>query len=1319
MKRAISLLLAVCMVATMAAPAFAVTQEPIAEEPMIQQTEQPQEEELPVEVPVEKPAEKSTEEAAEEPTAELPAEVPAEEPQAEEKTVSYEYELLKNGISGATADSEKNPPSGNDGPATYAFDGNLSSMWHTNYGGQTTPFPHHIQWSVGEAKRIGKIVYYRRQDGNVNGRWKNVSVYGKNGENADWSALKENVEIPREDANFTISFTPTEVTHLKVVINHTHDNDQFATASEIKTYQAVEAQANGVSKQALRDQYASASEMNTTNYLPASVQKLTEALNAAKAVLDQTDATQETVKNAEKQLQTAVDGLQIDKNHLADGAPASQTTQGQPFAVNTAGSKNFRIPSIITLKHGAHAGRLVAAIDARWNHTADACALDTILSVSDDNGETWKYSFPNFFNDSVNAYTADATAFIDPVMVEAENGDIYMMVDLFPGGVAINTAPRRPDNASGYREIEGKQRMVLYTGVGDTQTDDSYEFYVAEFAEPENGKRLAPVLDKNDKSVAYYVDDHYYLYTADKQPMYCRQLGSDKFVHQNVFFYNAKLHVRDATYLWVIKSTDGGESWGAPMLMNPQVRKTENADQFYGVGPGAGLSFVDANGTNVVLLQAYTFSNQRTSFIYSADNGATWHRAPDATTGNHWSSESALVQVDAETVRQFYRDGSNALNYTDYSWDAAKKAFTRVGDPVAVPGASKTSNNQLSAIRYSQLVNGKPAFVVSTANGGGGSRSHGHIYTLSLEADKTMQVINTYQVPNTESKYGYSSLTEMADGSIALLYEGTVRAANNGSSGEDIYFEVLTKEKFLPAGAELGGNRTIEVPLYGTVEDATLPLLTAEQLAALNAKGFVKAEIHSGKVVYTGLKAGTDTIPLDENAVLTLNVVKRYSEENVTLNKQQSKTFPANGAISYQSDAAVVKAEATEQTKNSVYGFTGTNASYNGKQELLSSALHTFKKSGDKYEISAPAANGETVWLNPDGNPGFPTSNNAVAITLQEKANNEFAIKGATRYLYFHRGNDNRFDRNSSDAPQCSFLLYRPAKDDDTASTELPGYVRVNKLTDIQDGGQYLVAAKADNGTYFVLRPSLDGGNKYAHALKVDPVAKPEVVGYTLTLTGLKAGKAVVVAGDTAYLVTVPAENFTVTYTDGVADAEIFADQSYQVEEGKATPAFNGTPTRKGYVFAGWTPAVAETVTANATYTASWTPEEVKPEPKPEPTPEPTPEVKPEPTPKPTPKPTPEPTPEVKPEPTPKPTPEVKPEPKPEPAPTAKPETDHTNTNTPAPTRKPSNGAATGDTTNMTLWIVLLIVSGGLAGGIYFLSKKNKHQDNLKDQKKE
>lgn len=44
---------------------------------------------------------------------------------------------------------------------------------------------------------------------------------------------------------------------------------------------------------------------------------------------------------------------------------------------------------------------------------------------------------------------------------------------------------------------------------------------------------------------------------------------------------------------------------------------------------------------------------------------------------------------------------------------------------------------------------------------------------------------------------------------------------------------------------------------------------------------------------------------------------------------------------------------------------------------------------------------------------------------------------------------------------------------------------------------------------------------------------------------------------------------YTVTYTDGV-NGTAFANQSYDVKPGSATPAFVGEPTREGYAFTGW-----------------------------------------------------------------------------------------------------------------------------------------------------
>lgn len=96
---------------------------------------------------------------------------------------------------------------------------------------------------------------------------------------------------------------------------------------------------------------------------------------------------------------------------------------------------------------------------------------------------------------------------------------------------------------------------------------------------------------------------------------------------------------------------------------------------------------------------------------------------------------------------------------------------------------------------------------------------------------------------------------------------------------------------------------------------------------------------------------------------------------------------------------------------------------------------------------------------------------------------------------------------------------------------------------------------------------------------------------YTGSLSNIKSSGNIIIGHLVAVDMRLDTElpkTYKVTYTDGVEDELIFEDQSYTVEEGKATPAFNGTLVRQGFDFKGWQPEVAETVTADVTYTAQW-----------------------------------------------------------------------------------------------------------------------------------
>lgn len=144
-----------------------------------------------------------------------------------------------------------------------------------------------------------------------------------------------------------------------------------------------------------------------------------------------------------------------------------------------------------------------------------------------------------------------------------------------------------------------------------------------------------------------------------------------------------------------------------------------------------------------------------------------------------------------------------------------------------------------------------------------------------------------------------------------------------------------------------------------------------------------------------------------------------------------------------------------------------------------------------------------------------------------------------------------------------------------------------NKITTFEAGktyhyGVYVVAYGDVGNVRYVFGPDtkLKINGEFVNYKRYEGDASDGSDGTMWVLTDLTMTPG---AGGTA-----PSEKYTVTYTDGVDGEEIFKDQTYTVEAGKATPAFNGTPTRDGYTFAGWKPAVAATVTGNATYEATW-----------------------------------------------------------------------------------------------------------------------------------
>lgn len=1150
-KRTISLLLALCMVFSMAMPAFAVGPDSAAiESPATTQEATPTPEDT-TPVPTDPEADPSQEESAalpEEPTvqedaAELTDE-PAEEP-AESATLAAQPTSAPT-IPGYTQVTSANL----DLSKYYMFvsadaQGNLYAFYPAEAHANDDPG----NTIVGNRFDAGAFVAQLtvNHDNTISAKWlkDNTTVLDMDKllfttQHSNGYTFKTSGEYYLALTTAMLATTPTEfsvslrsntdhgfnIATAKRILtfNKANDPSEFRPGSGYTTNFWGPGEESGlpiylytkdgavapveVNKTELKQAIADAEGLkDNALYTEESRNTLTSLLAAAKAEDGNQGSTLESVKEATQNLVHAMQAMKPVADKIAAGAPDGGTTTGQPFPAGTGTSKTFRIPAITTLKDGS----VAAAIDARWDNSPDGDNIDTLFSISNDNGKTWKYSFPNFFNDSVNKRHDLSTAFLDPVMVQGNDGTIYLMTDLFPAGSYIASV----NNSTGYELIDGKQRMVLYNTPVNGQTSTNYTYYVGDFATAgANGKAFAPVIAKGDDTLtaAFYVDEHYYLYTAEKKHMYCQQLGSDMYVEQNVFFYNADLHVRNATYLWLVTSKDNGKTWSAPTIMNPLVRpdKENNTHRFYGVGPGAGLALKD--GT--VMLTCYindARTSEKSSFIYTRDNGETWHRSDNATTGSDWSSESTLVQIDDTTVRQFCRDGYGVLRYTDHVWNGTE--WKRSGDPVSLNDVPKTVYNQLSAIRYSKLINGKPVILVSTATTGNRDRMNGKIYALNLNEDKTMTLLSSYEVTKPGVTYGYSSLTEQKDGSIGLLYEDTFVHGT---------YLNIPLNKIIP-DAIVDGERSYYVPMFGTQEFTFDPLPTEDELKALDSS-IVSAEIKGDKVVFTGLKVGSTSFT--SNGIVTnIHVESNYPTKELTLSchGEEKFTVGANPGVVNLSDAIATKLDPITATGGQ--GTLGNNASFNGDYEALALSMYTFHQNEKGYEVSAPAANGTMTWVDVDAGIGSPMSSTATTTKFIPNQDGSFCIQSNNQnYLYFwHDRTKYHFDRTTDCGGRftdgCKFMLYRPVNNGENSSTELPGYV---KATQIEDGAKYLIVAQSD-GKYFVMRPTTDG-NKYAHLLKVDPAKEQTTVtiANVLTLTAQgKAGTFNVLADGTAYEITV------------------------------------------------------------------------------------------------------------------------------------------------------------------------------------------------------
>lgn len=733
---------------------------------------------------------------------------------------------------------------------------------------------------------------------------------------------------------------------------------------------------------------------------------------------------------------------------------AEHVTQNQPFAEGTGGSHYFRIPAFIVTQKG----NLLAAADARYSTTGDGGGLDTIASVSTDNGKTWNYSFPLYFPDSDGYIGNTATTIIDPALVQGKDGEIYCIADVNPTGVTTMGGYKAPGEGTGYIKVNGKDYLAVtdnYDNVNTQPKDDdatTYAYYVGDW--DENG--YAKILKRSDHSeTGYGVDKWYNLYKVEngeyKDTLTQKQVNSNTDIQQNIFYKGSALHVYNTGYMMYAKTYDDGFTWTDPEILNPQIKRPTKETALL-VSPGQGV--LTSDGTIVIPFYDHGDGEENASIIWSDDNGKTWERSndvPGAAAGGYWSSESEVVELSDGTLRMFFRSGQGVVCYSDAVRNTSGDyVFTK---PVKT-GVSCTSTCNVTAISYSKTIDGKQAILVAAPGGSG--RANGKIFTFLVEEDKTLTLKNSYSV--NSGTYQYSCMSELKNGTVGLLWEN-----GGGSIRYDNYdIAQLAADGYindLELGVELTRNETY-TRFYQVAEEHKTGITTeADQKVA---------DVNYAKV--DGVEK--EVVPMYAHIANNNSDLSSFAAKNdISLNLTDAEfTFTSTGTT----DIYTIYNEKTKQY------LVNTNAS------------SFFAATSINMKVAATA----------DSNPGT------------------FRIcqEGGTRYVLFYETQMN-FNATSAypttGSTQGYELVLLEKQETESADDVIPGYKRVSRIT---SGKNYLISYifnKNNKDHVIVLYPTNGTANQTKLLGDVKKIVTPTQV--TVTIKANEIGRTTTVIDGVTY----------------------------------------------------------------------------------------------------------------------------------------------------------------------------------------------------------
>lgn len=437
----------------------------------------------------------------------------------------------------------------------------------------------------------------------------------------------------------------------------------------------------------------------------------------------------------------------------------------QPFAGMYDICSHWRIPSLLTL----HDGTVLAAADCRWAHGQDSPGnLETVVSRSEDGGQTWQAGFVNYFEDVEDGSErmGRSASFIDPSMAQDEDRCVYLITDVCPAYLGCFESKNK---STGY----GTKGLILTmkTTADGPESDDPacYPYEIGEFSKsveaggevrPAALVELRPGFTDEAGWSGYLVDVEYYLYTPDGKPVSVRQYDregnlTDQMIPCNVFYAQSPLKVYPTNYLGLRRSKDSGRTWS-----HLEILKLKNqGEAALLIGPGRGLCIPEGTYQGRLVFPVYEFASgqSQASTIYKDPGEECWHRGKRTVCETIWAGESQLVWMSGGVLRLYCRNGGQLISYYD-STDGGETW----GECHEDPELSYAGNCMISFIQKEKEV------FASYPKGEG--RNTGEVIRGQIREDG--QVKWTERIRLQEGQFfAYSCLTLLDDQTLGYLYE--------------------------------------------------------------------------------------------------------------------------------------------------------------------------------------------------------------------------------------------------------------------------------------------------------------------------------------------------------------------------------------------------------------------------------------------------------------------------------------------------------------------------------------------------------------------